>query len=740
MQNYFSNIIEVLAYRALNQPDEIAYKFHLEEDSQSKLHSITYSELNQQSKNIAAYLRTEKLFGERLLLIYPPGLEFISAFFGCLYSGNISVPASLPNRNQKLSHIENIIFNCEASGVLTVDRLKNKIRNRLLNFSTSLKFISTDVISYEESSNKIIKFTPKKLAFLQYTSGSTGNPKGVMVTHENIIYNSKLIYNKFEHTSKSFGVSWLPNYHDMGLIGGILQPLLGGFPVVLLSPVDFLRRPLLWLKTISKYRATTSGAPNFAYEMCADKIKLEDKGDLDLSSWDLAFIGAEPIRAETLYKFAEAFKECGFKKSAFYPCYGMAESTLMISGGVKSLFPTVSKNKGLPYDKKIVSCGRVNSSSNVNITIVDTESGEMCEEKTVGEIWVEKNDSIAIGYWNNKELSSKIFNAKISENNSFYLKTGDLGFVYKNELFVTGRIKDLIVIHGKNFYSQDIERAVDCCHPALKAHSTASFTIDIDGEERLILVQEIKRTYYRKLEIDNCLISEESYREKQILRKEIEFAARASISRKYGLNVYDIQLIKFGDLPKTSSGKVKRQLCKENYIKNVKNRNNEHNKLILISNSNDKHTQIIASEQIIEKPNDASLNLQNAEAVEQWLSLWLCNKLQIPLHKIENNRAFAEYGVDSVTAVELAQDLKELFSHSIEIEETIAWNFPDIKSLAIYLCNVRQNSFTEQQKESMEERARDFKFIERLDTATLSEEELIMELSQEIALAREKNK
>ena len=491
-------------------------------------------------------------------------------FFGCLYAGAVAVPVYPPRRNQKLSRLQTIVADCTAKGVLTLSQLEDKIKVNLSNNIASLNYVLTDKINSKNSQTKIIKPTPEQLAFLQYTSGSTGNPKGVMITHRNIIHNSAMIKKCFEHTEESRFVSWLPSYHDMGLIGGILQPLYGGFPVTLLSPTDFLRKPIIWLQTISECRATTSGAPNFAYEMCVEKITAEAKQNLDLSSWDRAFVGAEPIRVETLDRFTAAFAECGFKRSNFYPCYGMAEATLLISGGFKKDEPIIT-NKN---NHHLVSCGKVNLAQEV--FIVDSNQNKIEQEKAVGEIWVKENNSIAVGYWNKNKLTKEIFNAEITDDKHKYLRTGDLGFIEEGELFVTGRIKDVIIIRGQNYYPQDIEKTVERSHPALKANSGAAFSIEVEGKEQLVIVQEVERSYVRKLGIVETEVrvgdGSRTVRTEvriQKLKAEIEEAVKAAISQEFRLNVYDIQLIKTGSIYKTSSGKIQRYLCKEKYLNNL---------------------------------------------------------------------------------------------------------------------------------------------------------------------------
>jgi acyl-CoA synthetase (AMP-forming)/AMP-acid ligase II/acyl carrier protein len=717
----FSNLIALLNFRASIQSEKIAYTF-LSNGGKQQI-SLTYQQLNDKAKIVAAYLRNSGYGSkERALLLYSPGIDYIIAFFGCLYAGIVPVPVYPPRPNRSLSRLQLIVNDVEAKIALTSTSIFASIEHQFEQIPElkNLFWLATDNL-YENidlANNNVSYVKDDDIALIQYTSGSTGNPKGVVITHRNIISNSALIYKCFGHTSASRGVSWLPCYHDMGLIGGILQPLYGGFPVTLFSPLDFLRQPLLWLKTISECRATTSGAPNFAYEMCIDKINSEAKKSLDLSCWDLAFIGAEPIRAKTLDDFAEAFAECGFKKSAFYPCYGMAEATLIISGIDKQELPVVTKNNNLVNHKEIVGCGKVNSGQKVIIVNLDTN--KLCLDKEIGEIWIEDNDCIALGYWNNKQLTKEIFQPKITEHQTNYLKTGDLGFIEQGELFITGRIKDIIIIRGQNYYPQDIEKTIEQSHCALKADSNAVFTVQVDAQEQLVVVQEVKRTYLKKLGI----IQSNHELSTQKLEVEIKATMRASISQECGLNIYDIQLIKTGTICKTSSGKIQRFLCKEKYLNEVE------------AIKSQKSQSLGKSEQ---KANIT--NQVNTKAIQDWLSRWLSNKLNIPLEQIDPTQAFAEYGIDSVMAVELAQDLEEWLPFNLEIEPTLAWNFPSIEALASYLGSVSQQSLTfspdsKKEQKNLDNLLESPEILDR-DLNTLSEEELMHSLLEEIALAKE---
>ncbi len=401
------------------------------------------------------------------------------------------------------------------------------------------------------------------LAFLQYTSGSTGTPKGVMLSHANLIHNSALICHAFEHTRSGVGVFWLPSYHDMGLIGGILQPMYYGRPNVLMSPMSFLQKPLRWLQAISRYKSTVSGGPNFAYDLCVRRISPEERRTLDLSSWSLAFNGAEPIRPETIAEFTRTFAQCGFHPEAFYPCYGLAEATLMVTGGMKTALPVIrtfdakalESNQAvdaLPDEegtRTFVGCGK--AFADQEVVIVDPETMTRRPDCRVGEIWV-AGPSVAQGYWRHAEETAKSFLAYLKDSGRGpYLRTGDLGFLHDGELFVTGRLKDLIIIRGRNFYPQDIEQTVEKAHPLLRSSSSAVFMIEVAGRERLGVVAEIERGRNRSpQELD-----------------EVFEAIRKSVSAEHEIPMEAIVLIKAGSIPKTSSGKIQRHACRNGFLR-----------------------------------------------------------------------------------------------------------------------------------------------------------------------------
>ena len=425
-----------------------------------------------------------------------------------------------------------------------------------------LKWVATDTIEANDQEFMPRSATSESLAFLQYTSGSTGTPKGVMVTHGNIIHNQQLIQQAFGHSEKTIFAGWLPLFHDMGLIGNVLQPMYLGIPCILMPPVAFLQKPIRWLKAISKYRATTSGGPNFAYDLCVKKVQPEQLANLDLSSWDLAFNGAEPIQAETLEQFSKKFAQCGFNYSAFYPYYGMAETTLLAAGGVKNLKPVIRGVKKAELKQNsivkseiswkgsqgLVGCGRPYRLGQ-KVIIVDHESLTRSKKGQVGEIWL-SGGSIASGYWNRPSATHEAFQAYLQDTQEGpFLRTGDLGFLLDGELFVTGRIKDVIIIRRQNHYPQDIELTVQKSHPALRPNCGAAFTVESKGLERLVIVQEVERSYLRKLDVN-----------------EVVGNITQAVTAQHALQVYAIVLIKTGSIPKTSSGKIQRYACRTAFL------------------------------------------------------------------------------------------------------------------------------------------------------------------------------
>ncbi|MGK7920745.1 MAG: fatty acyl-AMP ligase [Trichodesmium sp.] len=598
----FKTLVDLLKNRAIENPQKIGYSFLI--DGETDEISLTYQQLEQRSRAIAAYLQSVCPPGEVALLLYQPGLEYITAFFGCLYAGIIAVPAYPPRPNRSLERIQTIIRDSKAKIALTTKSIVSSLERRASETPEldNLGWLATDLIpdNFAEKWQEPT-INENTLAFLQYTSGSTATPKGVMITHQNLLHNSTLIHQCFGHSPQSKGIIWLPPYHDMGLIGGILQPLYGGFPVMLMSPLMFLQSPVRWLQAISRYQGTTSGGPNFAYDLCVRKIKPEQIQTLDLSSWEVAFNGAEPISAEVLERFTNTFAVCGFRREAFYPCYGMAEATLIISGGNKLSPPVettiassaLEKNQIVlvsPTEKtkRLVGCGQ--TLPDQQIKIVHPEKLTLCAEGEVGEIWV-SGQSIAQGYWHKPEETKQTFAAYLAEApQEKFMRTGDLGFLKAEELFVTGRLKDVIIINGRNHYPQDIEWTVEQSHPLIRPGCIASFSVEVEGEERLVVVAEVERNFRQLLRGSQKLqVTTQNYDQtnKSVTSIGVDFfsqrngksgtensdnsqdlikSIQRSVSRNHDLQIYQILFLKPGAIPKTSSGKVQRYACREGFL------------------------------------------------------------------------------------------------------------------------------------------------------------------------------
>lgn len=674
-----STFVEVLQQRVSDYGQKMAFTFL--QDGETILDSLTYLELEERVKAIAGYLQSRGATGERALLLFQPGLSFITAFFGCLYAGVIAVPAYPPRANRSLNRLEAIFSDCSAKFALTTEGVIDNISSRFKEDekTNSIEFIASDTIPLEWAKQWIYpNINHESLAFLQYTSGSTGTPKGVMISHKNILANNILIKNYFGDSDQTIGVSWLPPYHDMGLIGGVIQPMYLGCSMYMMSPVTFLQRPLNWLQAISKFGGTTSGAPNFAYDLCIQQINDEQRQTLNLKTWTLAFTGAEPVRYETLEKFSYLFAHCGFDRNAFYPCYGMAETTLIVSGGIKGVYPVLKSidDQQLKDNKiAIVDPNASNSSIFVSsgqeileqkIRIVNPETFQLCPENEVGEIWV-NSPSVAQGYWNRKEQTLATFNAYIAEEKESktpYLRTGDLGFMQKGQLFVTGRLKDLIIIRGRNHYPQDIELTVDKSHTALRPGCGSAFAVDINGEERLVIVQEVHRSAIRKLNAE-----------------EVTKKIRQSIVETHELLPYAILLLKTGSIPKTSSGKIQRHACKSEFLANT---------LDVVGEWRETKVEI-SSQPIVEtiaKPE--TQNNPQMGIIQQWLITKISEKVSLSSQEIEVDEPFASYGLDSVQAVRLSAELEDWLGY--KLEPTLAYDYPSIALLSQYLANLTNNS------------------------------------------------
>jgi acyl-CoA synthetase (AMP-forming)/AMP-acid ligase II/acyl carrier protein len=550
--------IEILESRASLHPHRIACRFLIDGEVGGAVEEWTYADLFHRSSAIAAHLSQLKLRGERALMLYPPGLEFVSAFFGCLMSKVIAVPTFPPNLgrlHRTLPRLLSVAGDCQPAAVLTTASsmpMKQKLQTDARSLA-EVRWIATDLVPPTDPPRATI--APEDLSYLQYTSGSTSSPKGVMLTHDNIIATLEDNNVGAHHTERARWVSWVPNFHDLGLVYGVLQPLYVGAEVTFLSPGAFLEKPLRWLSAIHHFRGTHSSGPNFAYELCVRRISEAMKVGLDLSSLRLTVISAEPIRPSTLRRFTEAFARCGFRNETFAPCFGMAEATLKITsatGRVPRVHAVdaraIEHNRVEPARDPastmlLVGCG--SPGPRTELAIVDPLSLERVPPGDVGEIWV-RSPNVARGYWNRPTETKEVFGATIAgEGGGPYLRTGDLGFMRDGELVVSGRLKDLIIVRGRNHYPQDIERVVEEADPSMRPGSSAAFAVDVENEERVVVIAEFDPL-------------RGGGRDPRVVLRRVRDAVAAQLS----LPFHRIILLEAGTIPKTPSGKAQRHACK----------------------------------------------------------------------------------------------------------------------------------------------------------------------------------
>jgi acyl-CoA synthetase (AMP-forming)/AMP-acid ligase II len=578
----FSTLVEILRWRALRQPDERTYIYLV--DGETEGDHLTYAALDFQARSIGALLQSYRAAGERALLLYPAGLEFIAAFFGCLYAGVIAVPLPPPNLFQSkrtLRRLRAIINDAQPSVVLATSTILANTEDLFTQAPEleKMRWLATDKVTEGQAQDwRAPVVTANTLALLQYTSGSTAEPKGVMVSHGNLLHNSGYINRAFALIPDSVTVTWLPAFHDMGLTNGIVQPVYKGRPCYLMPPASFLMRPVRWLQAISRFKATISGGPNFAYELCTRSITPEQLETLDLSSWDVAYNGAEPVRAETLNRFAATFASCGFRRSSLHPCYGLAEATLLVSGGSlrEEMFRTIQvkafeQNRVVEVSDKhqnvraLVGSGR--AMYDTKIVIAHPESLTTCAPDQIGEIWV-ASPSVTQGYWNRPADTERDCQAYLKDTREGpFLRTGDLGFMKDGELFVTGRLKDLIIINGRNLYPQDIELTVERSHPALRPACCAAFSVDSTGEEQLIVAAEVEPRYQPAVRH----LPDEEPRAAPNARSPLDVAAvaraiRRAVAEEHDVRVRTVVLLRSGHIPKTTSGKVQRRACQASFL------------------------------------------------------------------------------------------------------------------------------------------------------------------------------
>jgi acyl-CoA synthetase (AMP-forming)/AMP-acid ligase II len=523
-----------LRLRAAEAPDATAFVWLDAGDTPGE--AWTYRDLDRRARGVAARLAALAPVGARAMLLYPPGLDFVAAFWGCLYAGIVPVPVYPPRDAAGLPALLAIAADARADLALTTgDALaKTRLARWFKPALRAMRWLATDALGPGDAPPR----EATELALLQYTSGSTGDPRGVKVSHANLLANAAMLQDAWEASGfdapgPTRFLSWLPLYHDMGLIGMVVVPVLMGATTTLMSPLHFLQRPARWLRALSATRAEVSAGPNFAYELCVRKAG-EEAASLDLSSWVVAMNGAEPVRPETLDRFAATFAASGFRREAYYPCYGLAEATLFVTGGLAQAPPVIRDG--------IVGCGRAWGGTVLRVT--DPETGAARLEGEEGEIWV-AGPGVAGGYHGRSEPD--VFGARDAEGGGPWLRTGDLGRLVDGELFVTGRRKDLIILRGRNLYPQDVERTVAAAHEALRPGCGAAFAVVVDGEERLVVAQEVDRTATASGE-------------------ELGRAVRRAVSEGHDASLHALVLLPHGALPKTSSGKVRRRATRDAWL------------------------------------------------------------------------------------------------------------------------------------------------------------------------------
>ena len=671
-----STLVHMLRQRALQHPDKLAYGWIPEEVGEEI--RLSYRELDRAARSLGAQLHQRGLHGQRVLLLYPPGLDYVAALYGCFYAGATAVPAYPPRPNRSLERIHGIVQDCQAALALTSKSVLQKVPQLLSDANLEVQAWAAEQGLMDSLSDWAPpEVDPQAAAFFQYTSGSTGDPKGVVVRHQHLKHNLQGIQQQFGILPEEVGISWLPMYHDMGLVGVVLQTVWAGVSTLMFSPYSFMQNPLRWLQAISHYRANLSGAPNFAFRLCVEKITPQQRKGLDLSCWRAAFCGAEPVHEGTMRDFAEAFAACGFRESAYYPGYGMAENTLLASMPHKpqglitrkldldalSQDRIVLADEGTKSVTTLVGCGTPLPGQTV--VTVDPKTQRLLPANAIGELWV-SGGSVADGYWGREELTEQVFAAKLPEfPGKSFLRTGDMGFIDDERIFVSGRIKDMIILRGANHYPNDLEHTARESHPALTTAIGAAFSVSAQGQEQLVILQEVERRHYRSVNAE-----------------EVIEAVRQAIAEKHEIEVSVVVLVKPLTLPVTSSGKIKRRACRREY---------EAGTLRVLGQSReasqgqaDEETQTL--EQIapeIAHRLASGADSLTVEEIEKLLAAQIARKVHRVPDEIDITEAFDRFGLDSLTAVALSSELEQWLGR--KLSPTLFYDHPNIQALAQHL-------------------------------------------------------
>lgn len=691
----YKNLVQMSSQQAAIRKDGNVMTFL--SDSGAPEGKLTFSGLDEAARKIAAGLVAKGLTGRNLMLLYTPGLDYIRAFFGCMYAGCVPVPAYPPMGARDIDRLKRVVQDCDAGAILSSSMLLPMIEAWVANPGNGINLpcIATDVLAADQDISGFVPFDaePSDVAFLQYTSGSTGHPKGVMVSHANLIANFQQIIWTFAHSSDLEKIApdykmviWLPPFHDMGLIGGVLTPVYAGIDVTLMSPLTFLKNPFVWLKAISDVGAKVSGGPNFSYQYCVRKVKDEQLEQLDLSTWRAAFNGAEPIQAESLKAFADKFGPCGFDASAFLPCYGLAEATLFVAGSpaergakvVDADLDHLGKGSLKPADKTKTDTAPLVSSGvlaiETDVRIVDPKTQQELAAGEVGEIWV-NSPAVAQGYWNKPSFSDSVFRATIKGDATAtpYMRTGDLGLLHEGELFVTGRIKELIIVAGRNHYPQDIEFSLQSSNPTFRKGCGAAFSITDQGKEHLVIMQEVASAAGDLTDYQQLALS----------------GSRA-VATRHGITPKSIIMIAPGTLPKTSSGKIQRTEAKKLY---------ELGNFAPLHSWENKSSTAAAK---VKSPEiDRPFTDWQSELYFEMQS-WVSDKLNVEPHHIDLDVTFSELGVDSIEAIDLVDRLQDRIERTIPATELM--RYPTVKALIDHFASeLTDKDFTQEQKEEKED-------------------------------------
>jgi amino acid adenylation domain-containing protein len=679
------SLIEVFAHHLRIRPDAVLYRY-LRDGDPARAETWSYAETYGRAAAVARVLADAALAGERVLLLHEPGLDYIAAFLGCLLARAVAVPAYPPDPArlaQTLPRVAAIGRVARVAAVVTAAKLRDRARGAVGGELAGVPWLCTDGLAPDFDERWLAGPAAADLAYLQFTSGSTSQPKGVRISHGNVVDNSRVIADRFGNTSSSTGVSWLPPYHDMGLIGGILQPLFIGGSITLMSPGDFLKRPMRWLEAISTFGASTSGGPDFAYELCAMRPP-PPSTRLDLSRWRVAFTGAEPIRAQTLDRFAEVMAPFGFDRRAFYPCYGLAEATLFatgsapLAGAVELAVDREALGRGAADPGEQRSAVRLVSSGSPapshDIAIVSLATGARMPERTVGEIWL-AGGSVADGYWDAPEATAATFGARIAGEPAAgpYLRTGDLGFVAGGQLYVTGRCKDVIIVRGRNHYPQDLEQTLSEVHPAARPRSCVAYPIASEVGEGVGVAIEVRG------------------RDAAVL-DDVVAAVRAALATHHDVAADEIALLAPRTLPKTSSGKPTRAATRDGIADGSiatlarwrrGDASSSSARMAARDSSTAPASRAPASMAPVSMAPVSTAPAIGRAAIRGWLLREVAERAGIPQVEIDTSRPLVEYGLDSKGGVAMAGALEELLARPVQV--SLVWDHPSIDAIAAYL-------------------------------------------------------